>query len=97
NDRLRIRQGISEVVYGFDSNVHARVTRVGELDRNRLSHHFAAFDRLITVDDLMVSREQQFNSRSFAPRLDLPRHVEHFIFHKRLAYRESFSLEKRVS
>src|SRR5437763_3556174 len=75
NDRLRVGQGFGEVAHSFDSNVHARVTRVGELDWNRLSHHLVALDWLITVDDLMVSREQQFNSRFFAPRLDLPRLV----------------------
>ena len=43
----------------FDSDVHARVAGVCKFDRNRLRNDLVALDRLVTVDDLMISRQKQ--------------------------------------
>ncbi len=58
DDCLRILQSIRKARQGLDPDVHARVTGVGELDRNGLSQNLLVLNWLITVYDLMIGRQQ---------------------------------------
>src|SRR2546426_4904642 len=54
DDSLCIVQSVREMLYGLNSNVHAGVARVSEFDRNCFAEDALTFDRLITVDYLMI-------------------------------------------
>ena len=65
---------------GFHANIHAGMTGIRKLNRNRLGNNLVALDRLVAVDDLMIGRQQQLNAFSFRPLLDLQRGLASFRF-----------------
>src|SRR5688500_5832144 len=62
NDRARVLDGVAKVLDGFDPDVHAGVPGVRKLNRDRFRYYLVAFDRLVTVDDLMICRQKKLNA-----------------------------------
>ena len=86
-----------EVGHGLDADVHADKADVGEFNRDRLGNNLLTFDRLVTVNYLVVGWKQKNNSLLFRTFLNLQRRLQHAVFDQRLANRKSFSFQKRVS
>jgi hypothetical protein len=80
----------------FDADVHARMARVGKLDRDCLGNDLVAFYWLIAINDLMIRRQQQFDAFSFGSLHDFQRRLQHIVFNQRLAHSKALRLEERV-
>ncbi len=85
------------MAHGLNAYVHACESRVGELYGDGLGDNLLALDRLVRVNDLMVSRQQYLYAGAFCLPPDVQRRLQHFVLDERLTDGEALRLEKGVS
>ena len=72
------------------------MAEVRKLDGNRLRDDLVTLHRLVTVYDLMVSRQKQFDTSSLGALLDLNCRLQHFVLDQRFPNGKSFGFEKGI-
>ncbi len=90
-------KAFAKVRHRLDADVHARMSRVRELNRNRLRDNLASLHRFVTIDHLMIRRQQATARLTASQRCLICDAVcKLIVFDQRLADGEAFGFQKRV-
>src|ERR1700730_10352766 len=73
------------------------MTCISKFDWDCLGKNLLPLDGFVTIDNLMIGWQKQFDPRRFATLFDFQSCLEHFVFNQRLSYGKAFGLQERIS